>query len=44
VHDEYSHGADAWRYLAINADKMQNSDERPPVAVEWQSLDSEIGY
>lgn len=26
VHDEYSHGADAWRYLALVADKMTNNE------------------
>ena len=24
VHDEFSHGADAFRYLALNADQMSN--------------------
>jgi phage terminase large subunit len=24
VHDEFSHGADAFRYLALNADAMTN--------------------
>jgi phage terminase large subunit len=26
VHDEYSHGADAFRYMAIMADKLTNED------------------
>lgn len=26
VHDEYSHGADAWRYLAMSVDKMGNEE------------------
>ncbi len=26
LHDEYSHGADAFRYLAVSADKMKNED------------------
>jgi phage terminase large subunit len=26
LHDEYSHGADAYRYLAIVADKLVNDD------------------
>ena len=43
VHDEYSHGADTWRYLAINAEKFSNEDERHKVADTWQALDSEIG-
>lgn len=26
LHDEYSHGADAFRYLCVNADKLNNED------------------
>lgn len=45
VHDEYSHGADAWRYVSINADKMTNEDERQPAAIDvWSALDAEVGY
>lgn len=45
VHDEYSHGADAWRYVAINADKMTNEDDRPPANVDaWSAIDAEVGY
>lgn len=29
VHDEYSHGADAFRYLALSIDKMGNEDLKP---------------
>ncbi len=29
LHDEHSHGADAFRYLAICADSMKNEDEKP---------------
>lgn len=32
VHDEHSHGADVFRYMAMVADQMTNSDERPVVA------------
>jgi phage terminase large subunit len=28
VHDQYSHGADAFRYLAVSADSMKNDDKR----------------
>lgn len=28
VHDEYSHGADCWRYVAVAADDMNNEDDR----------------
>lgn len=31
VHDEYSHGADAFRYLSLVVDKMQNEDLKPLV-------------
>jgi phage terminase large subunit len=33
VHDAFSHGADALRYLAVVADQLRNEDEsvRPPV-------------
>lgn len=27
VHDQYSHGADAFRYLAVNAESMQSSNQ-----------------
>lgn len=29
VHDEYSHAADAFRYLALSADKMSNDEQKP---------------
>jgi phage terminase large subunit len=29
IHDEHSHGADAFRYLAMVADQLTNSDEKP---------------
>lgn len=29
LHDEYSHGADAFRYLAVIADKLSNDDRKP---------------
>lgn len=29
LHDVYSNGADAYRYLAINAEQMTNEDEKP---------------
>lgn len=45
VHDEYSHGADAWRYVAINAEFMHNENEqREIVAPRFEALDAEIGY
>ena len=33
VHDEYSHGADAWRGLATIVDQLNNSDRPPPPLV-----------
>jgi phage terminase large subunit len=29
LHDEYSHGADNFRYLAMSAERMKNSDSKP---------------
>ena len=31
VHDEFSHGADAFRYLAQVSDKLRNDDDEPIV-------------
>lgn len=33
VHDEYSHGADAWRYLALTAELMTNEEDRDATIV-----------
>lgn len=44
VHDEYSHGADAWRYLGVNADRLGNDDESNIIAAEWNPLDPEMNY
>jgi phage terminase large subunit len=30
VHDEFSHGADMWRYLAVVADQLVNDADMPP--------------
>ena len=30
VHDEYSHGADAFRGLGLIVDKIRNAGDRPP--------------
>lgn len=45
VHDEYSHGADAYRGLAVCIDKIRNElDERPRLKiVEHRPLDPNIG-
>jgi len=45
LHDEYSHGADCFRYVAMAAEDMYAaSKERPFVAQHWVALDPEIGY
>lgn len=38
VHDEYSHGADAWRYLALSVELLTNEDEADTEVVrDWVS-------
>ena len=46
MHDEYSHGADVWRYLAVVADTLTNEADRStaPIMQPWQPLDAVIGY
>ncbi len=45
VHDEYSHGADAWRYTGINADLLRNEDEisTAPRLPTFRTFDSTMG-
>jgi len=43
VHDEWSHGADAFRYLAVVADQLTNEERRAPT-VSTPRLDATIGY
>lgn len=46
LHDEYSHGADNARYIALVADQMTNeslTDEKLNI-IEHNSLDPEMGY
>ena len=31
LHDEYSHGSDAWRYLAVIVDRLGNEDRLKPI-------------
>jgi phage terminase large subunit len=39
VHDEFSHGADAFRYMALCADQMTNdSDDLPPLKTETKYI------
>lgn len=46
VHDDASHGADCYRYVALSADKMSNEDERRVEALSnpFQPLDPTMGY
>lgn len=44
VHDEFSHGADDFRYLAVVADRLSNETDARPVRVrEYGILDREMG-
>jgi hypothetical protein len=40
LHDEYSHGADAFRYMATVADRMKNEDinKTGPIAYVNQGI------
>ncbi len=46
LHDEYSHGADCFRYVAQAAEHMLRSQQHRPVVAhtQWTPLDREIGY
>lgn len=44
VHDEFSHGADNFRYLAVVADEMRNEDELQDSIQTWVPLDATMGY
>lgn len=45
VHDEYSHGADAWRGLAMIVDKMRNDGDGPKVFVPKRVMTNpRVGY
>lgn len=46
IHDEYSHGADAFRYLGVVADMLKNEDEYAPVVSEARFIPSDMsmGY
>ena len=45
LHDEYSHGADCFRYLAMSAEAMWVDQQKRPVISGggWSPLDPEIG-
>ena len=45
VHDEFSHGADCFRYTCINAQQMRNEEKQfMPVMQPFGVLDRTIGY
>lgn len=44
MHDEFSHGADDFRYLAVVADQLKNEDQTPPSEKTWAALDPVMGY
>lgn len=46
IHDEFSHGADAFRYLGVVADMLTNEDEGYQVNnfASYSALDSVAGY
>lgn len=48
LHDEYSHGADCFRYVAQSAEHMLRSQQQRPIAPtnagQWAPLDREMGY
>jgi phage terminase large subunit len=47
VHDQFSHGADCTRYIAVNIDRMTNETERkqmPSHVASYGALDSAVGY
>jgi phage terminase large subunit len=45
LHDEYSHGADCFRYMAINADRMTNEmDDFIPQGIGFSPLNAGMGY
>jgi len=45
VHDEYSHGADAFRGLAMCIDKMTNDEQKKrPKMASFEPLNSSMGY
>ena len=45
LHDEWSHGADCWRYVAVVSDQFKNENERSEDDEEpWRPLDREFAY
>lgn len=44
LHDEFSHGADDFRYLAVVAEQLKNEDEQADESDPWKPLDSVMAY
>ena len=45
VHDEFSHGADAYRYLGLVADQLKNESDKPKQIIrEWAPSDPSMAY
>lgn len=45
VHDEFSHGADAYRYLGLVADQLKNESDKPKAIIrDWNPADASMGY
>jgi phage terminase large subunit len=44
VHDEFSHGADVYRYLGVVADELRNEDQAARRMPSVQPLDTTMGY
>jgi phage terminase large subunit len=47
VHDQYSHGADNTRYIAINIDNMTNDTDRKPMprnVASYEPMDAAVNY
>ena len=45
LHDEFSHGADCFRYMCVNAEQMRNEEQQfVPVMQPFGTLDRGIGY
>lgn len=44
LHDEYSHGADNFRYIALCAEQMTNESEQREAIRGFEPLDAEMGF
>lgn len=47
VHDQYSHGADNTRYIAVNIDRMRNDTVKKPMPMNvasYEPMDASVGY